>query len=38
MMDIGTLVTAAAATFVGFFGIPKITSLVSLIYPTSLVE
>lgn len=33
ILDIGTLIVAAAATFVGFFGIPKITSLVALVYP-----
>jgi uncharacterized protein YhhL (DUF1145 family) len=36
IMDIGTLVAAAAATFVGFFGIQKITSLINLVYPASL--
>jgi hypothetical protein len=34
-MDIGTLLTAAAATFVGFFGIEKITKLINLVYPLS---
>ena len=34
-LDIGTLIVAAAATFIGFFGIPKITSLIALAYPVS---
>jgi hypothetical protein len=32
VMDIGTLVAAAAATFVGFFGIQKIKSLIDLVF------
>jgi hypothetical protein len=32
-LNIGTLVVAAGATFVGFFGVSKITGLVSLIHP-----
>jgi len=34
-LDIGTLIVAAAATFIGFFGISKITSLIALVYPVS---
>jgi uncharacterized protein len=35
VLNIGTVVVAALATFVGFFGVPKITSLVSMIFPVS---
>jgi hypothetical protein len=34
-LNVGTLVVAALATFVGFFGVPKITNLVGLVYPIS---
>jgi hypothetical protein len=35
VLNIGTVIVAALATFVGFFGVPKITSLVSMISPIS---
>jgi uncharacterized protein len=35
LLNIGTLVVAAFATFVGFFGVSKITGLVGLVYPIS---
>jgi hypothetical protein len=35
VLNIGTLIVAAVATFVGFFGISKITGLVGLVYPIS---
>jgi hypothetical protein len=34
-LNVGTLIVAALATFVGFFGVPKISNLVSLVYPIS---
>src|SRR5690242_3807620 len=34
-LNVGTLVVAALATFVGFFGVPKIASLVGIIHPVS---
>lgn len=34
-LNIGTLIVAAMATFVGFFGVSKITGLVGMIYPIS---
>lgn len=35
VLNVGTVIVAALATFVGFFGTPKITHLVSLLYPAS---
>ena len=35
MMDIGTLVAAASATFLGFFGIQKLTGLINIVYPNA---
>src|ERR1043166_4528954 len=35
VLNIGTIIVASFLTFIGFFGIPKIAGIVSLLYPVS---